>query len=113
MADAAASIAGPSICEAELAPGPSGAVERGAPLTRDEAVAWRKGGLDIVVCGDDTAANRTLAREVEAAVGPPTRAQPAEPKAGPLALPHFHQQSRTPDGHSFYETDRRKARKRK
>ena len=103
----------PQIYEAELASGPSGAVERGGELTRDEAVERRRRGQDIVVCGDETRTNRNLAREIEAAVGPPTTAQPPEPKAGPFALPHFHQQSRDPEGHSFYETDRRRARKRK
>ncbi len=64
-----------------------------------------------MVCGDETKSNRRLARDIEAGVGPPTKAQPPEPKAGPLALPHFHQQSRDPDGHSFYETDKKKARR--
>ena len=50
---------------------------------------------------------------IEALVGPPTRPQPPEPRAGPLALPHFHQQSRDPKGHLFYETEHRKARKRR
>ncbi len=103
----------PTVHEAELLPGPSGAVERGRELTRDEAIARRRDGLDIVACGDETRANRSLARGVEAVVGPPTRAQPPEPKAGPLALPHFHQQTRDPEGRAFYETDKRKARKRK
>jgi hypothetical protein len=26
-------------------------------------------------------------------------------------LPHFHQQNRKPDGHTFYETDKRKTKK--
>ncbi len=28
-----------------------------------------------------------------------------------MALPHLHQVNRSPDGHTFYETDRRKAKK--
>ena len=103
----------PVIHEAELASGPSGAVLRGAPIDEAAAVARRKAGADIVVCGDDTAANRSLARKVEAQVGGPSRPQfPHTATAGPAALPHFHQQSRSPAGHSFYETEKRKARKR-
>jgi hypothetical protein len=103
----------PRVFEAELVPGPSGAVQYGNELTPDEASERRRKGLDLVVCGGDSRTNRQLARRIESAVGPPTKAQPPEPKAGPLALPHFHQQSRKPGGHSFYETDKRKARKRK
>lgn len=101
----------PKIFEAELASGPSGAVEYRRELTRDEAVQRRHQGRDVVVCGDQLKANRRLAREIEAAVGRPTKPQPPEPLAGPLALPHFHQESRDPDGHCFYETDKKKARK--
>ena len=77
------------------------------------AVARRQAGLDVVVCGEDIQLNRDLARAIESAVGPTTRPQKPHKRAGPLALPHFHQQSRVPDGHAFYETDnpKRKARK--
>lgn len=34
-------------------------------------------------------------------------------KAGPYALPHFHQHLRNPDGHTFYETNNLKARKKR
>jgi hypothetical protein len=84
----------------------------GAEIDRDAAIARRRAGLDVVVRGEDTDANRRLAGSIEAAVGPATRPQPPERRAGPLALPHFHQQSRDPTGHLFYETDRRKAQKR-
>jgi hypothetical protein len=79
----------------------------------DAAVVRRRAGLDVVVCGDNLAANRTVAGSIEAAVGPRTGPQKPHPKAGPFALPHFHQVSRVPDGHCFYETDnpRKKARK--
>jgi hypothetical protein len=30
--------------------------------------------------------------------------------AGPQALPHFQPQTRSPGGHTFYETNKRKAR---
>jgi hypothetical protein len=102
----------PTIHEAELAPGPSGAVWYGTEIDLPTAVARRQAGLDVVVRGEDGDANRRLAYRIEASVGPPTRPQPPEPKAGPLALPHFHQQSRKPKGHLFYETEHRKARKR-
>lgn len=84
----------------------------GDALTFEEAVHRRRGGEDIVVRGDDLAGNRRLAGQVEAAVGPATRPQPPHTySAGPHALPHFHQLSRSPDGHSFCETKNRKARR--
>jgi hypothetical protein len=102
----------PTIHEAELASGPSGAVLRGNELDFAAAVARRRAGQDVVVCGDDLAANRHLAGQIEAAVGPRTGPQKPHVKAGPFALPHFHQVSRLPDGHCFCETDnpRKKAR---
>jgi hypothetical protein len=35
----------------------------------------------------------------------------ASGSAGPRALPHFHQRSRVPPGHTFYETPNLRARK--
>jgi hypothetical protein len=102
----------PTIHEAEPAPGPSGAVLFGPEIDLDTAVAQRQAGQDVVVRGHDTDANRRLAYRLEAVVGPPSRPQAPERQAGPLALPHFHQQSRDPAGHLFYETEKRKARKR-
>jgi hypothetical protein len=104
----------PTIHEAEPAPGPLGVVWYGAELDFDTAVARRQAGLDVVVRGDDIDANRTLAAAIEAVVGPRTRPQTPHRKAGPHALPHFHQVSRNPVGHCFYETASRlkKARKR-
>lgn len=101
-----------TIHEAEPVPGPSGGVWYGAEIDFDTAVARRRAGLDVIVRGDDGDANRRLAYSIEAAVGPPSRPQPPERRAGPLALPHFHQNSRNPKGHLFYETGQRKARKR-
>jgi hypothetical protein len=61
----------PTIHEAELASGPSGAVLRGPEIDIDAAVARRKSGLDVVVCGSKTKANGDLARQIEeAAVRP-------------------------------------------
>jgi hypothetical protein len=89
-------------------------VAYGPQIDEPAAVARRRRGEDIVVRGDDTTANRGLARKIEAQVGPPSRPQfPHTSSAGPLALPHFHQQSRNPAGHAFYETDKRKARKKR
>jgi hypothetical protein len=98
--------------EASLASGPSGFVDAGATLTFDEAVKRRAAGLDVVVCGDDLAENRRLAASLEAAVGQAPRPQPPhKSSAGPRALPHFHQRSRVPPGHTFYETPNLRARK--
>ena len=90
----------------------SGIVDALEEITDDEAADRRRRGLDIVVCGEDLATNRHRAARIEGMVGPYTRPQPPHPSAGPYALPHYHQQSRSPDGHSFYETPKRKARRR-
>ncbi len=66
----------------------------------------------MVVCGDDVDANRRLAEKIESAVGPCERGEPHS-KAGPRALPHYQPEPRPPQGHTFYETARRKARKKK
>lgn len=100
----------PSIHEAELASGPSGAVEYGAEIDFASAVARRRAGGNVVVRADDVDANRRLAAQIESAIGPCRRGDPHS-SAGPHALPHYQPQSRPPDGHTFYETARRKARK--
>jgi hypothetical protein len=73
-------------------------------------VARRKTGMDIVVRGDNLKANRLLANRIESAVGPAKRQDPHK-RAGPLVLPHYQQAETPPEGHSFYETTKRKARK--
>jgi hypothetical protein len=95
-------------------PGPLGVIWYGAELDFAAAVTRRGLGLDVVVRGNTLAANRDLAAAIEAAVGPRTGPQKPHTKAGPHALPHFHQLSRNPDGHCFYETNNpaKKARKR-
>jgi 16S rRNA G1207 methylase RsmC len=98
----------PTIHEAQLESGSSGAVLRGAEIELAQAVARRQAGQDVVVCGDDTDANRRLAYQVEAAVGPASKPQHPHRRAGPKSLPHFHQRNRKPDGHTFYETDKKK-----
>lgn len=104
------SLPSPSIHEAGLASGPSGAVEFGAGIDFVAAVARRRTGANVVVRGADVDANRGLAVQIESAVGPCKRGDPHR-SAGPYALPHYQPQSRPPDGHTFYETPRRKARK--
>jgi hypothetical protein len=110
-AQAAAQVSPPTIHEAELAPGPSGGVLRGSPIDLATAIARRQAGENIVVCGNDLDANRTLAQQIEAAVGPYRRGVPHTFQAGPNALPHFQQVDSNHTGHSFYETTRRRARK--
>jgi len=102
----------PTIHEAERASGASGAVLWGAEIDFAAAVIRRQANEDVVVRGDDLDANRARAQSVEAAVGPYLRGPPHKRSAGPLALPHFQQFTPPPDGHTFYETDKRKARKR-
>jgi hypothetical protein len=85
-----------------------GRVIRGAEITEGEAVAERKAGRSIVVCGSDGRENRELAQRIENAVGPNFRQDPHR-SAGPYALPHFQQDTPPPEGHAFYETAGRKA----
>jgi hypothetical protein len=103
----------PTIHEAELESGGSGVVLRGAKIDPATAIAGRKSEKDIVVCSNDLKANRKLAQTIETAVGPCERHEPHDLWAGPNALPHFQQQTGFPGGHSFYETGKRKARKKK
>jgi hypothetical protein len=100
----------PTIHEAELVSGASGAVLCGTEINATQAVERRKRGEDVVVCGDEISANRRLAFSIESAVGPCKREDP-HGKAGPHALPHYQPDPRPPEGHTFYETPRRKARK--
>jgi hypothetical protein len=99
----------PSIHEAACAQDGSGGVERGRALTRAEAISHRQRGGDVVVCGGDTFANAREAHAIESAVGPCKPDGPHEDAAGDLALPHFQQRVRPPEGHTFYETPVRKA----
>lgn|SRR5262245_53255879 len=100
----------PKIHAAALAPGVSGAVYRGLEISFDESVLRRKNGEDVVVCGENVKTNRSLARRIEESVRPSVRQWPHR-RAGPAALPHFQPATRPPEGHTFYETEHRKARK--
>src|SRR5262249_54992424 len=102
-----------TIHEAERDSGPSGAVLYGTELDLPAAVARRQVGLDVVVCGADTDANRRLAQTIEAAVGSTPVRQTPHRRAGPLALPHYQQDAQPPEGHTFYETEHRKARRKR
>src|SRR5947209_3837197 len=104
--------AAPTIHEAERASSASGAVLWAAVIDLAAAVARRQANEDVVVRGDNLDANRALAQAIEAAVGPYQRGPPHKRSAGPLAFPHFQQVTPPPDGHTFYETDKRKAWKR-
>lgn len=89
------------------ATGPQGAVYRGPECTKDEAIAWRLTGKDVVICGGDLGANQDLAWEIEeAAMGAGNIKQHAAHvrTAGPDALPHFQPKARPPEGHTFFET---------
>ena len=66
-----------------------------------------------MVCGPDLDANRDLAQQIEAAVGRYARGTPHVRTAGPLALPHFQQTDKTRLGHTFYETTKKKARRKR
>jgi hypothetical protein len=101
----------PTIHEAERAPGASGAILRGPEIDFAAAVARRRAGKDVVVCGDDIDRNRRQALAIESAVGPCQRADPHLRHAGPLALPHYEPDPKARSGHTFYETGRRKTRR--
>jgi hypothetical protein len=102
----------PTIHEADLGSGPSGAVLRGPEIDLATAIARRQAGENVVVCGPDLDANREMAQQIEAGVGPYARGTPHIRTAGPLALPHFQQTDKTRLGHTFYETTQRRSRKR-
>jgi hypothetical protein len=86
---------------------------RGDEVTEAEAVLRRQTGDDVVVCGDDVAGNRNLARQIESQVSPHVLQHLPHLSAGPNSLPHYQPDPRPPEGHTFYEgaTNRYKARK--
>jgi hypothetical protein len=105
------SEAAPTIYEAERASGPSGAVLYGSEISFDVALTLRKSEKDVVVRGEDYREIRRLANKIESAVGPAERQNP-HTRAGSLVLPHYQQINKPPEGHTFYETEKRKSRKR-
>jgi hypothetical protein len=100
----------PKIHEATLASGPSGVVLKGAEIDLATAIARRQAGLNVVVCGDDAKANRGVAQAIESVAGRWMRQDPHR-NAGPHSLPHLQQVQQPPQGHTFYETANRRARR--
>lgn len=89
--------------------GSTGEVRRVRVLNEAEAVTERKAGGDVVICGDDLATNRSTAQGIETSANGVSKRCPPHVNAGPNALPHYQPKSRPPTGHTFYETDKRKA----
>ncbi len=101
----------PRIFEATAILGPPGTVFKLAEIDEARAVARRRSGLDVVVCGPNVRENHDLARKIESAVGPCIRHKPHS-NLGSGALPHFQPVDRPPEGHTFYESGKKfKARK--
>jgi hypothetical protein len=101
----------PKIYKAML--GTGGDVVRGIEITEALAIAERQAGRDVVVCGSILGDNRSAARKIETAANGICKACPPHQAMGPGALPHFQPDPRPPDGHCFYETAQRKAKKAK
>ncbi len=99
----------PSIYQATL--GSYGAVCRHLPIDLQTAIEERKAGRDVVVCGDSRKANDKLAKHIEQTANGRSKQCPPHPSAGRHALPHYQPLDRPPAGHTFYETDRRKAKR--
>ena len=84
--------------------GGMGDVNKGQILTLAEAVAERKQGKDVVVCGSDVVANMKLAQQIEGqATGGQFVFHSAHRSAGQHALSHFQPRTRGPSGHTFVE----------
>ena len=98
----------PVICEAW--PGAAGSVIRGRLIDFEEAVARRRAGFDVVVCGNNLSLNRAMASRIELAANGAYLRHTPHASAGPNALPHVQPVSRPPEGHTFYETSHRRAR---
>lgn len=79
-------------------------------ITEAEAIDERKAGRDVVVCGDDVSANSNLAKKIEQSANGTWKRCGAHANAGANSLNHYQPDPRPPDGHTFYETKKRKAR---
>src|SRR5260370_378161 len=93
----------------EASPGSGGRVVKGPPITQAQAEARRQVGQDVVVCGPNRVANRALAGLIERTANGTAKRCPPHAIAGPYSLPHYQPDPRPPAGHTFYETDNRKA----
>ena len=78
-------------------------------ITEAQAIAERKAGRDVVVCGTDLNANRKLAEHIETTANGECRFCPRQFSGGPDTLPHCQPMVRGPDGHTFFETVKQKA----
>jgi hypothetical protein len=87
----------------------TGAVYYGPEITRDQAIARRRQGENVVVRGEGGYGPALEAQTIEAAVGRCIPHPAHIETAGPLSLPHFQQQSGSPAEHTYYETPIRKA----
>jgi hypothetical protein len=101
------SLPPPQIYEASL--GANGSVIRGNLIDQGQAEARRKAGHDIVVCGANLAANRSLAGIIERNANGSAKRCPPHANIGAGAVPHYQPDPRPPAGHSFYETPNRHA----
>src|SRR6266487_2197848 len=106
-ATASLTAAQPQVFEASL--GRNGSVLKGRPITQAQGEARRRLGQDVVVCGPDLAANRSLAGAIERSANRIAKRCPPHASAGSNALPHYQPDPRPPAGHTFYETPNRKA----
>jgi hypothetical protein len=92
--------------------GTGGDVIRGDQITEAEAVVERKTGCDVVVCGQNLVDNYDLAEKIETAANGNCKPCPPHFAMGPGALPHFQPDPRGAlQGHTFYETVKRKSKK--
>lgn len=103
-------VAPPKIYKATF--GTGGDIIRGHQITEAEAVVERQAGLDVVVCGQNLVDNYNLAERIETAANGMCKPCPPHFAMGPGALPHFQPEPRgTRQGHTFYETTKRKSKK--
>ena len=76
-----------------------------------EAVDRRKNGYNVVVCGPDPKANRTRAEQIEINANGNVVHHGPSGTAGVNALWHYQPNPRGPQGHTFYESSGRSARR--
>ena len=93
--------------------GTGGDVIRGVEIDEPTAIAERKAGRDVVVCGPELGDNRDLAKKIETVANGNCVEHSPHPSSGPGALFHFQPDPRPPDGHCFFESKTRKSRKAK
>jgi hypothetical protein len=97
----------PQIFEATR--GSLGRVIRGAQISQAQAEVQRRAGQDVVVCGTDHRANRSLAGRIEKNANGTAKRCPPHLNEGPYALPHYQPDPRSPESHTFYVTTHRRA----